>query len=274
MKYLQYKDRKVVLQLAENRLTELLRQRTSLVDPFVPYDLYDFAEDEQPLYAEANRLCEKLWRNKPIDLMHYLGLENDYSLKNQPLVTFVMTTRYERIAMHLAYLMKLAAIEAIKAMRYRPAQDYLADLFLPEFMKALFQPKNETEIPPELYVETILHALQTIDKHLMEGKSLKLSQDEIILHDELCGVFMDCFIDKEIKVAKQLHRLLWKDSHFALTDSMRKDMLKVNLISIKTLCNDHYPDGRNNEDMSDYYLAAHAEDVLWCEKYESDKVCL
>lgn len=282
MKRLSYIEQRMVLQLAENRLSELFEQRTSMVDPFVPYNLDDYTEEEQPIYKEANLLSEKLYNNKQIDLMHYLGIENDYSIKNLPLVTFVQMTRHERVAMHIAYLMKLKAIDEMKAMGYRPAQDYLAELFLPEYKKAIFTPKNETIIPPAEYVAYIIDALSTVEEHLAEGSSRKLSKDEIIMHDELWGVFMDCFTNKEEKVAKEMFAMLWKTSHLDMAQEMafttekkeikeedknrmRKEMLRVNMIIVKSLCNENYPDGRINEEVSDKYLTAHAEDIIWHE---------
>lgn len=282
MRKLTHKEQEMVLQLAEDRLKELLEQRTSMVDPFVPYVLEDYAEEEQLIYQEANLLCEKLYANKQIDLVHYLGMENDYSIKNRQLVTFVQTTRHERVAMHIAYLMKQKAIEELKAMGYRPAQDYLAELFLPEYKKAIFTPKNETVIPPAEYVSYIFRALSKVEEHLKEGTSRKLSKDEIIMHDELWGAFMDCFTSKEVKVAKEMYAMLWKTSHLDMAQEMafaegeeemneevmnrmRKDMLRVNMIIVKSLCNENYPDGRVNEEMSMSYLTAHAEDIIWHE---------
>lgn len=253
-----------------------------MVDPFTPYDLDDCDEEEQPIYQEANLLIEKLYNNKQIDLMHYLGMENDYSIKNHPLVNFVQTTRHERVAMHIAYLMKQKAIEELKDMGYRPAQHYLAELFFPEYKKAIFTPKNETVIPPVEYISYIIEALSNVDEHLMEGASRKLSKDEIILHDELWGVFMDCFTDKEEKVAKEMYAMLWKTSHLDMAQEMafatgeeevneenknrmRKDMLRVNMTVVKSLCKENYPDGRVNEEVSMNYLTAHAEDIIWHE---------
>lgn len=282
MKNLSYKDQKMVLQLAENRLNELFEQRTSMVDPFVPYDLDDYDEEEQPIYQEANLLCERLYTNKQIDLMHYLSVDNDYSIKNRPLVTFVLTTHHVRVAMHIAYLMKQKAIEDLKAMGYRPAQHYLAELLCMEYKKAIFTPKNETIIPPAEYVSYIIEALSNVNEHLVEGASRKLSKDEIIMHDELWGVFKDCFTDKEIKVAKEMYAMLWKTSHLDMAQEltfttgeekineedknrMRRDMLRVNMIIVKSLCNENYPDGRVNEEVSMNYLTAHAEDIIWHE---------
>ena len=136
------------------------------------------------------------------------------------LVTFVQTTRHERVAMHIAYLMKQNAIEELKAMGYRPAQDYLAELFLPEYKKAIFTPKNETVIPPAEYVSYIFRALSKVEEHQKEGTSRKLSKDEIIMHDELWGAFMDCFTTKEVKVAKEMYAMLWKTSHLDMAQEM------------------------------------------------------
>lgn len=154
------------------------------------------------LIVEVAGLCHDLGLHFTFDLKEALGIRrNDFGVSNRPLVEWLTTTPYERIAMHTAYTMKRHAIGVYVGLHYQPAQDELAELFSAEHGDLVRQPET-TRIPPRAYVRTILDALLAIERHWQRGRRLKLSPDVVMLHDEICGVVPRRF-DKGVLEAAQ-----------------------------------------------------------------------
>ena len=136
-----------------------------------------------------------------IKIKSLLGIKDNFSVGNKPLVEWVSTTEYERIAMHAAFIMRKFAIDVYVYGHYLPAQDELAELFSSEYKELVRQP-DSTKIPPRGYVKTILEALLQIERHWQRGRRLKLRPDLVILHDEIYGVVPSQF-DKGVLAAAQ-----------------------------------------------------------------------
>ena len=136
-----------------------------------------------------------------IKIKSLLGIKDNFSVGNKPLVEWVSTTEYERIAMHAAFIMRKFAIDVYVYGHYLPAQDELAELYSSEY-KCLVGAPDRTKIPPRDYVKTILNALLQIDRHWQRGYRLKLKPDLVMLHDEIYGVVPRQF-DKGVLAAAQ-----------------------------------------------------------------------
>ena len=139
-----------------------------------------------------------------IKIKSLLGIKDNFSVGNKPLVEWVSTTEYERIAMHAAFIMRKFAIDVYVYGHYLPAQDELAELYSSEY-KCLVGAPDRTKIPPRDYVKTILNALLQIDRHWQRGYRLKLKPDLVMLHDEIYGVVPRQFDKGVLKAAQELY---------------------------------------------------------------------
>ena len=173
-----------------------------LMTPQGLHTLTDKERGELELIKEIAGLCHDLSLHFLFDLKEAFGMrKNDFDVSNKQLVEWVTTTEYERMAMHVAYIMRQDAINVYAYGRYQPAQDALAELFSSEHHELIREP-DSTAMPARGYVKTIIDALQQIERHWQRGRRLKLNPELVMLHDEIYGVVPLQF-DKGVLAAAQ-----------------------------------------------------------------------
>lgn len=163
------------------------------------------------LILEIAGLCHDLALHFTFDLNDAFGIKSknmlgysDFSVSNKQLVEWITTTEYERIAMHVAYIMKKFAIGVYEGLHYLPAQDALAELYSMEHHELVRQP-DDTKMPPRDYVKTILDEMLRIERHWQRGRRLKLRPDLVMLHDEIYGVVPYQFDKGVLQAAQELY---------------------------------------------------------------------
>ena len=162
------------------------------------------------MILEVAGLCHDLGLHFTFDLKKAFGVKNLLWVTNKQLVEWLSTTPYERIAMHMAYIMKKFATSAYAFAHYQPAQDELAELFSSEYGCLVHDPNN-TEIPPRAYVKTIIDAILRIERHWQRGRRLKLRPDLVMLHDEIYGLVPRQFDKWVLKAAQALYDYMDKE---------------------------------------------------------------
>ena len=175
------------------------------------------------LILEIAGLCHDVSLHFTFDLKEAFGFRNgNFWVTNRGLVEWLNTMKYESIAMHTAYIMKKHAIGVYEYAHYLPAQDELAELYSGEHHCLVGRPED-TEIPPRDYVQIILDALLSIERHWHRGVSrLKLSPDLVMLHDEIYGVIPRQFDRGVLKGAQVLYDYMDKNLYGRLTQIGRK----------------------------------------------------
>ena len=163
------------------------------------------------LIVEVAGLCHDLSLHITFDMKEAFGIrKNDFWVSNKRLVEWLSTTKYERIAMHTAYIMKKHAINVYELGHYQPAQDELAELYSMEYHELVRDPER-TEIPPRGYVKTIIDELLRIERHWQRGRKLKLRPDLVMLHDEIYGVVPNHFDKGVLQAAQALYDYMDKE---------------------------------------------------------------
>ena len=153
------------------------------------------------LILEVAGLCHDLCLHYEFDIVEAFGVKDGFWVTNEELVEWLTTTKYERIAMNTAYIMRKRAIGVYAGMHYQPAQDAMAELFSSEYRELVRDP-DSTDIPPRGYVKTIIDELLRIERHWQRGRKLKLRPDLVMLHDEIYGLVPLRF-DKGVLAAAQ-----------------------------------------------------------------------
>lgn len=189
-----------------NPLTSLQEQQT----------LTDEEKARLRLILEVAGLCHDLSLHFMFDLKEAFGVKDNYWVSNKQLVEWLSTTAYERIAMHVAYIMKKHAIGVYEALHYQPAQDEIAELYSMEYHEPVRNP-DRTKIPPRGYVKTIIDALLQIERHWQRGRRLKLRPDLVMLHDEIYGVVPRRFDKGVLAAAQALYDYMDKELYGSLT---------------------------------------------------------
>lgn len=173
--------------------------------------LTDEEKDRLLLILEVAGLCHDLSLHYEFDLKEAFGIrKNDWWVSNKRLVDWLTTTKYERIAMHTAYIMKKIAICMFELGHYQPAQDGLAELFSLKYNELVRDP-DRTNIPPRDYVKTIIDELLRIERHFQRGRKLKLRHDLMMLHDEIYGVVPNRFNKGVMAAAQALYDYMDKE---------------------------------------------------------------
>ena len=150
-------------------------------------------------------LCHDISIHYTFDLKEAFGIrKNDFWVSNKRLVEWLTTTKYERIAMHTAYIMKKYATSVYEGLHYQPAQDDLAEFFSLEYNELVRDPER-TDMPPRGYVKTIIDELLRIERHWQRGRRLKLRHDLVKLHDEIYGVVPNQFDRGVLQAAQALY---------------------------------------------------------------------
>lgn len=163
------------------------------------------------LILEVAGLCHDVSLFFKFDLKETFGIrKNDFWVSNKQLVEWLTTTKYERIAMHTAYIMKRYAINTYADMGYQPAQDDLAELFSSEYRELVHRPYY-TKIPPRAYINIIIDELLRIERHWQRGRRLKLRPDLVMLHDEIYGVMPRQFDKGVLQAAQALYDYMDKE---------------------------------------------------------------
>lgn len=153
------------------------------------------------LIKEIAGICHDLGLHYEFDLADAFGVKGGFRVSNRRLVEWLTETKYECIAMHTAYIMKKYATGEYADRNYQPAQDALAELFSGEYGELVREP-DYTDMPPRIYVKTIINELQRIERHWQRGRKLKLRPDVVMLHDEIYG-FVPLRFDKDVLQAAQ-----------------------------------------------------------------------
>ena len=162
------------------------------------------------LILEIAGLCHDLSLHFMFNLKDAFGIKNDFWVSNKQLVEWLTTSKYERIAMHTAYIMKKFAIGVYEGLHYQPAQDGLAELFSLEYNELVRDPER-TDMPPRGYVKTIIDELLRIERHWQRGRRLKLRPDLVKLHDEIYGVVPKHFDKGVLQAAQALYDYMDKE---------------------------------------------------------------
>ena len=172
--------------------------------------LTDGERDRLQLMMEIAGLCHDLCLHYTLDVEDFFSVKGDFCVSNKELVEWLTTTKYERVAMHTAYILKKLAIDVYVLERYQPAQDALAELYSSEYNELVHEP-DYTEMPPRGYVKTIIDELLRIDKHWKRGRKLNMRPDLIILHDEICGTVPSRFHKDVLAAAQALYDYMDKE---------------------------------------------------------------
>ena len=204
--------------------------------------LTDKERGQLELIKEIAGLCHDLSLHFTFDLKEAFGFrKNDFWMTNKQLVEWLATTEYERIAMHVANIMRKHAINVYAYGHYQPAQDALAELFSMEYSESVREPNN-TKMPARGYVKAIIDALQQTERHWQRGRRLKLNPELVMLHDEIYGVVPRQFDKGVLAAAQALYdymdtelcgRLVLKDHDYdalswsELPESVRRDWAEV-----------------------------------------------
>ena len=237
--------------------------------------LTDEEKGRLQLIVEVAGLCHDLSLHFSFDLTEAFGVKDDFWVSNTELVEWLTTTKYERIAMHTAYILKKHAIGVYDGLHYLPAQDALAEQFSTEHRELIRQPDN-TKMPPRDYVRIILDGLLQIEQHWQQGLQLKLKPDMLILHDEIYGVVPLQFDEGVLEAAQALFDYMDKEVQGRLVqsdDSTMSEVLgrfaeKVREVRAKYLAEGWVLDGS----LEFNYLMSHAERCgygMWREEDEA-----
>lgn len=179
---------------------------------FNPKEREAMDDDEKMLcafYITMSGFVFDIVNHMPLEL-NQLGIvaeADDMFVDNEPLVNWIETTKYESIAVHLAYTLYQTAINQMIECFYQPAQDYLAELICKEDCTLIQRPIME-DVPAPLYIKTIITALKAIDHHISEGLAMGLCPEEIFIHDDIYGHFVENFDKDIVEVAKRLNSYL------------------------------------------------------------------
>lgn len=237
--------------------------------------LTDEERERLLLILEVAGLCHDLSLHFMFDVKEAFGVKDDFWVSNEELVEWLSTTKYERIAMHTAYILKKHAIGVYDGLHYLPAQDTLAEQFSTEHNELVRQPDN-TKIPPRDYVRIILDGLLQIEQHWQQGMQLKLRPDLVMLHDEIYGVVPLQFDEGVLEAAQALFDYMDKEVQGRLVqsdDSTMSEVLgrfaeKVREVRAKYLAEGWVLDGS----LEFNYLMSHAERCgygMWREEDEA-----
>lgn len=208
------------------------------------------------LIKDVAGLCHDLALHFEFDLRGYLGVRNDWRIRNKRLVEWLTDTEHGQIAVHTSYVMKKHAIDMYEDMHYLPAQDALAMLFSKELRQRLGRPTG-VQRQPKVYVEAITSELLRIERHWQRGKRLGLEPEVVILHDEIWGVVPRQFSSGVLRAAQELFD--WMDAELkgkgATDENMERFTDKVREIRIE-----HLGEGWIKDYSLEFnYLLSHAE---------------
>lgn len=162
------------------------------------------------LIMEIAGLCHDLALHYEFDIVKVLGVKDGFWVSNKALVEWLTTTKYEWMAMHTAYILLKKAIGVYASGHYQPAQDTLAELYSPEYNELVREP-GYTDLPPRVYIKTIVDKLQRIDRHWKRGRKLNMRPDLIILHDEIYGRVPGRFNKDVLAAAQELYDYMDKE---------------------------------------------------------------
>ena len=166
--------------------------------------------------ADGAKLEDTLGGTQAFDLS-LLGLEGEFSVKNEMLVDFILNGKYEVISVYVAHILRKVGVRHLASIYYQPAQDYIAELCGKGSYKHLSAPTSN-KLPRREYCETIVEALLAVEKHLDEGREMDLHTEVIYLHDEIFGRFMDRFDAGVLKAAYAFFAILDDNVAFQAKD--------------------------------------------------------
>lgn len=201
----------------------------------------NMTDDEQIVcayYVSTASLCRALYANEQFDPIE-LGVNapDEFFVDNEPLTRFVLTTKHTNIALHIAHTMRLQAVSLMEEVDYQPAQDMLARM-------------------ESASAKDIVKALTSIDKHLLDGRAKGMDDEDIILHDEICGEFMTTFRPKVVKAAHQIAMFMSKKMPYMQSQKALDEFEGVLDIVRENILGDDYLE---EDSLAMDYLLAHAE---------------
>lgn len=224
--------------------------------------LTDKERSQLDVIKEIAGLCHDLGLFFLFDLKDALGVKNVWWVSNKKLVEWLTTTKYERIAMHVAYTLKKHAIDVYIHDSYQPAQDALAEIFSMEHSELIRQP-DDAKMSPRDYVHTILHEMLRIERHWQRGRRLKLEPEVVILHDEMYGFVPRQFDKGVLEAAKILFDYMDKEVYGRLKESDKNTTAAVLgrfVDKVREVRSQHFGKGWLKDYSLEFsYLIAHAE---------------
>ena len=226
------------------------------------------------LIIEIAGLCHDLSLHFTFDLKEAFGIKNDWWVSNKQLMEWLSTTEYERIAMHIAYILRKFAIDVYVDGHYQPAQDALAELFSSEY-KELVRDPQRTKIPPRDYVKIIIDAILQIERHWQRGRKLKLRPDLVMLHDEIYGVVPRQFDKGVLAAAQALYDYMDRDVYGKMTGNnpFAPEVMKLFAKKVREVRSEYLAKGWLADDSLEFaYLMAHAQNCgygIWREEDEA-----
>ncbi len=164
-------------------------------------------DDERLLcsfYLTLAGFCHDLAFHFTFDPM-VLGLSapDEFFVDNAELVDFVLHSKYERIAAHVACIMKKQAVEAMEDAGYQVARDYINKVWY-EDGKVWVKEPNDKGVPAKEYAKLVIDALNKVEEHLRDGLQRNIPQDVIFVHDELYGKVTDKYDSVALSAAKEI----------------------------------------------------------------------
>ncbi len=226
------------------------------------------------LILDVAGLCHDLSLYYTFDLKEAFGIKNNWWVSNKQLVEWLSTTEYERIAMHIAYILRKFAIDVYVYGHYQPAQDALAELFSAEYSELVRDPKR-TKIPPRDYVKTIIDAILQIERHWQRGRKLKLRPDLVMLHDEIYGVVPLRFDKVVLAAAQALYDYMDREVYGRMTgdNPLAPEVMKLFAQKVREVRSAYLAEGWVADDSLEFaYLMAHAQNCgygIWREEDEA-----
>ncbi len=174
--------------------------------PFL-YDAITNRDDEEyqtmEWVVDTAYLCHQLYTHEPINTDVFLGVEecggdmrSDFEFTNKPLVEWIRTTKYRRVAALVARIM--LDVECDKAIVSNQAvQDYYANECYRERLDV--QQLDECED----FIRRSLEGIDEMYRHHEQGLSLGLSEEQIRVTDALWEYVPHDYLDDYVACARE-----------------------------------------------------------------------
>lgn len=181
-------------------------------------------DDERLLcsfYLTLAGLCHDLVYHYDFDTMT-LGIKApaEFYVDNGKLVEFVLNTKYERVAAHVACIMRKQALHDMEDTGYQAAYDYIKKLRWEEKRTCVKEP-GDSGISPKEYAALAIETLSEVENHLSEGLlKKKLNQNVIFVHDELFGGFVNKYDAPALAAARELVHYIENTNYVKSTGQM------------------------------------------------------
>ena len=120
-----------------------------------------------------------------------------FSFDNQELAQWLFSTPLETLAAHTSLVIRREELNKVENY-YDAAQDYYADNWYD------WEQYRDGEITGREYIGRLKEHVDTVERHVAEGRQLGLTMDEIVLHDCTWGLLPRMFDPDMIAASKDM----------------------------------------------------------------------